>query len=108
MPRKAKLDAFGLRHPRKWPTFTPDQQELIIGFLASMRGEAEKALVAARRLEAVAQADGETAGNAAWWAYSVRTIDWLLSRVPMRQLSLEVKLAQEEGRLCPVDSEPAT
>lgn len=108
MPRKPALDPNGLRHPRKWPTFTPEQQHYIVGFLASMRAEAEKALASARRLEAVAQADGETAGNAAWWAYSVRTIDWLLSRVPMRQMCLEIELAQKEGRLCLDDSGPAT
>lgn len=108
MPRPIKLDEHGLRHRRKWPTFDAEQRHYIIGFLTSMRVEAEKALVAANRLAEVAAADGETAGAAAWWAYSVRTIDWLLSRVPDRQLCLEIDLARKEGRLCLDTSEPAT
>lgn len=98
MPRKPELDAHGLRHKRFWPHLTADQQATLLEFLAWWRATAEHAHDRAAELAAIAKEDTGAQGMAQWWAHAIRTIDWLLHRVPQRQQYLEIKLAQAEGR----------
>lgn len=108
MPRKGKLDARGLRDRRFWPHLSADQQQTLIDFLAYYRAVAESAALKAAEIADIASEDLGQAETARYWARVVKSIDWLLHRVPMRQVYLEIQLAQREGRWRPQEPEPAT
>jgi hypothetical protein len=108
MPRKPKLDHRGLRERRWWPELTEDEQKTIINFLGWYRAVAEDGHAKAVELANMATIDNGTRQNAEWWAYAVRTVDWLLSYVPHRQQYLEILLAEKEGRWKPPATRPGT
>lgn len=108
MPRKAKLDAQGLREKRFWPHLSAEHQAELVNFLGWYRAVAQDAKAGADAIAAIASQDLGSRGNAEWWAYVIRSIDWLLSRVPTRQQYLEILLAEQEGRWQPKATRPGT
>jgi hypothetical protein len=108
MPRKRSLDANGLRQKKFWPHLPEPVQQELIEFLAFYRAVAESAALKAAEIADIAREDLGAAENSRYWTRVVRSIDWLLHRVPMRQRYLEIRLAKEQGRWQPPEPEPAT
>lgn len=108
MAKPKGLDKLGLRHKRHYPTLPADQQRALIDFLAYYRAVAETGQAKAAELAALATEDLGMRQTAEWWAYCVRSIDWLLSFVDKRQMYLEIQLAMKEGRWQGTGSGPVT
>lgn len=76
--------------PSKWPSYSPSEQEVLLGFLSGYRLHAMRAFEAAETMFRISPETPGYEGGFVYWRSVCKAIDWLISAVPKRHQHLWV------------------